>query len=568
MSLTSALNIGRTALSVNQAAIQTVGNNIANVGNPNYTRQSNSLSTAPDQQIRPGMFTGTGVQLDGIHRQIDEALEGRVRNSMSDSESASTQQQWLSRVESVFNELSDEDLSTQLSKFFNSWSNLANKPQDVGLRQVVLTSGSSVASWFHQMNGEMQSLNTELTGKLQGVALSADQLAGKIAQINTEIVSAEGGREGAEANGLRDQRDGMLKDLANIMEIRTVEQPNGVVNVYAGSDPIVFDGRSRGVTTVNETVDGKVVTKVVFKENGGEIKTDSGQLGGLIKIRGAVDDTCDQLDQLASSLSFELNKIHSSGQGLQGFTSVIGATTLEDSTVALNDPTSGLKQVPSNGSFVVHVTDKATGLSTSTMIKVDLDGAGADTTLDSLIAQLDAVGGITAVNNGGRLQITSDNAPAAEISFSQDSSGALAALGVNTFFSGATAGTIDINATLKANPQLLAAAKNGNSGDNQTARAIAALETTSVQSLGGSTLTASYQSMVNNIAAQSNAASAEAEAGSVVLETLQAQREAVSGVSLDEEAINLMRFQRGYQGAARLVSVVNELMDTMMAMAR
>ncbi len=568
MSLTATLNLARNGLAINQAAIQTVGNNIANVGNENYTRQRAEISTSRDQQIRPGVFVGTGAQLDGVRRQIDEALEGRIRNSLADAENAGVQQQWLSRVESVFNELSDQDLSTQLSKFFNSWSDLANKPQDLGLRQVVTQTGESVASWFRQMNDEMQSLRVDLSEKLKGSAMKADELATKIAELNTEIVKNESGGIGGEAMGLRDQRNAVLKELSGLIDIRTIEQPNGVVNVYVGSEPLVFDARSRGVTTTNETIDGKLVTKVVFKSNGGELQNDSGEIGGLIKVRDALDATNENLDTLASSLAFELNKIHSSGQGLAGLASVVGATTVTDATVALNDKDSGLKQFPKSGSFVVHVKDKASGLSTSTLVQVDLDGTGTDTTLDSLIAQLDSVGGITAASNGGRLQITADNAPATEISFSQDSSGTLAAMGINTFFTGTDAGELKVNEALVGNPQLLAAAKNGNSGDNQTARAIANLETLSLDSLQGQTLKTRYEGMVSDIATQSSTASASAEASAVVVETLQAQREAVSGVSLDEEAINLMRYQRAFQGAARVITVVDELMQTMLGMVR
>lgn len=567
MSLMATLNLARNGLTINQAAIQTTGNNIANVGNPNYTRQAPDINTAADSRYGPGVFIGNGAKLDGVRRQIDDALEGRLRNSMSDANSAAAEEQWLSRVEAVFNELSDQDLSTQLSKFFNSWSDLANKPQDLGLRQVVLQNGTSVASWFNQMNDEMEALRSDLGEKLDASALKADTLATQIADLNVAILRDENGGVG-EAMGLRDQRDAKLKELSGLMEIRTVEQSNGVVNVYVGSEPLVFDGRSSGVTTRVDTVDGQAIKKVVFKSNGGELKSDSGELGGLLRVRDALDSTDQRLDQLANSLSFELNKIHSSGQGLEGFTQVVGTTTIADTTVALTDPATELEQLPKSGSFVVHVKDKVSGLQTSTMIQIDLDGTGTDTSLDDLIAQLDAVDGITAASNGGRLQITADNSPSSEISFSQDTSGVLASLGVNTFFVGDDAGKIAVNQDLLGNPQRLSAARNGNSGDNQTARAIAAMETMSLASLNGASLSGSYEGMVSDIATQASTASASAEAAAVVVETLQAQRETLSGVSLDEEAINLMRYQRAFQGAARVVSVVDELMNTMLQMVR
>jgi len=151
MSLIGALNIGKAALAVTQAQIQTTGNNISNAGNADYTRQVARATPNKDHLVAPGIFLGTGINLQSVQRQIDEALEGRIRGSVSDDESANVMQQWLGRIESLFNELSDQDLSTQLSTFFNSWSNLANKPQDIGLRQVVIQNGSNLAQSFKDL---------------------------------------------------------------------------------------------------------------------------------------------------------------------------------------------------------------------------------------------------------------------------------------------------------------------------------------------------------------------------------------------------------------------------------
>ncbi|MGN6505009.1 MAG: flagellar hook-associated protein FlgK [Tepidisphaeraceae bacterium] len=566
MSLNGALNIGGTALAINQAAIHTVGNNLANVGNDDYTRQTVNLGTTPDTQLAPGQFVGNGVQLDGIARQVDEALNARLRSTLSDNNSASTNQDWLGRVQAVFNELSDNDLSTQLSTFFNSWSSLANKPQDAGLRQVVIQNGQSLAKWFNQIGTQLGSLRSDLNTQVKSVATQADNLTTQIASLNGSIMAAESGGGAAQANGLRDQRDAAVKQLSQLMDIKTVQQDNGTMDVYVGSEPLVTGTTSNGVTTVTQVVGDRQETKLAFKSNNGVMKIASGQAGARNDVSDELDTTTDTVNQLASSLTFELNKVHASGQGMAGITSVIGTTTLQDSTVALTDPKSGLKQLPNNGSFVVHVKDKATGLSTTTLIKVDLDGKGTDTSLDSLISEINGVDGVTAVNNGGRLQISADNAPASEITFSQDSSGVLAALGVNTFFSGTEAQSIAVNDAVVKDPNLIAAAKNGDSGDNQTALAIADLATTAVKSLNGSTLNDSYQSLITNIATQTSQATADTQATAAVVSTLQNQRESISGVSMDEEAINLMRYQRAYQGAARLVTVVNDMMDTMMNM--
>src|SRR5262249_3578936 len=150
------------------------------------------------------------------------------------------------------------------------------------------------------------------------------------------------------------------------------------------------------------------------------------------------------------------------------------------------------------------------------------------------------------------------------ISFSQDSSGVLAALGVNNFYQGTTAFDIGVNQAIAGNPALLAASKNGEPADNQTALAIADLESAPLVGPDGSNLKDSYQTMVNTVATNAAGAKTNADATQTVKDTLEAQREALSGVSLDEEAVNLMKQQRAFQGAARLITAVNEMMDTVL----
>ena len=564
MSLLGTLGVGQSALAVQQAALQVTGNNIANTGNADYTRQVANLSPSRDQQIQPGMFVGTGVDLTGIKRQIDEALTARLRSSVSDNQSADTTQQWLGRVEATFNELTDQDLSTQMSKFFNSWSDLANKPQDIGLRQVVLQNGDTVANQFQSLRTQLSGLQTDVDDRLTALTGDANGLADQVADLNQQIVNAEGGAGDANggANGLRDRRDAVLKQLSNLMDITTVED-KGVVNVYVGSEPLVVGTTNMGVALKKVTdASGQLSTEVIFKQNNGTMNVTSGQIGALVSVRSQIGDTIKQTDTLAHNLIYELNKLHGSGQGLAGFSSVTSIFSANDPTVPLNNPLSGLKFTPKNGSFVVHVKQKASGLETSTLVQVDLDGLnGNDTTFNSLTSSIDAISGVSAKINAGKLTVSADSSDV-EVSFSQDSSGVLAAMGMNNFFNGSDARDISVNQTLKDQPTLLAAAKNGNPGDNQTALAIAALESAKISSLNGTSLKDTYQKMINGVAASAAAAKTNTEATATVQQTLESQREALSGVSMDEEAINMMRQQRAFQAASRVIAAVDEMLKT------
>src|SRR5579862_2386044 len=237
MSLIGALNLGSQALSVSQAALQVTGNNISNSGNADYTRQTATISTTPDQQIAPGIFMGTGVDLTSIQRQIDQSLEERVRSSDSDNQAAATTQDYLTRVETTLNALGDNNISTQLSQFFTSWSNLANTPQDANLRQVVLQDGQSLGQEFNTERSQLTDVQTDINSRLSTQAKAANDLAQQVAVLNGQIAVAQGGR--GQDNGLLDQRDAVLKQLAQLVNIKTVPQDNGTVNVYIGSEALV-----------------------------------------------------------------------------------------------------------------------------------------------------------------------------------------------------------------------------------------------------------------------------------------------------------------------------------------
>jgi flagellar hook-associated protein 1 FlgK len=564
MSLIGALNLGQTALAVAQAQIQTTGNNISNAADPNYTRQVANVSPNQDQQISPGIFLGTGVDLTSVQRQIDESLQGRLQNAASDDEAASTTENWLSQVESTFNELSDQDLSTQMSTFFNSWSDLANKPQDLGLRQVVVQDGQNLAQAIQGLNGQLGSMQADVGNQVTALAGNADSLAQQIADINGQIVVAQGGTAGT-ANGLQDQRDALIGQLSQLMNVKTVPQSDGGINVYVGSEPLVIGTENRGVGTRQDSVNGQVQTSVIFKATNGQMNITSGQLAALSGVNQTIGGVVNQLNTLANNMIFALNEVHSSGQGLEGLNDTSSQNLVDNPNVALNDPAANLKFTPTSGSFVVHVTNKATGLSTSTLVQVDLDGKnGNDTTLSSLATSLDNIANISASVSGGRLNIKSDSGDV-EFSFSQDSSGTLAALGINSFFTGNSASNIAVSTAISDDPSLLAAAKNGDSGDNQTAVAIAALQTQPIDALNGATLNETYQGMINGVATSAAAAKTNADAASTVHQTLDAQRQALSGVSLDEEAVNLIQQQRAFQGAARFISAVDEMMQTLLA---
>lgn len=565
MSLVGALQIGRSGLVVNQAALQVVGNNMANASTVGYSRQSAIGVAGPDVQVGPNTFIGTGTRLAQIVRHVDQALISRIRASLADQESATARQELLTQIESIYGDLTDQGLTSRLTDFFNVWSDLAGNPTDSGLQSLVVAEGDSLAEYINGLHGDMVAMRNQVDASIASAVTTADDLMSRIASLNQQIVITDRGT-GA-AHGLRDERDRLIDELSKIIDITTVEQPSGTVDVFVKSLPVVLNGESRGLTLQTETVDDQLRLSVRITDDGSLIEPESGKLGMLLAAREQdVQHAMDKLDEMVGCLAYELNVLHASGQAGRGFTSLTSTGRVEDPAAALNSATAGLPFDVVNGTLQIHVTQKSTGLRVATQVSVDLDGLGTDTSLNDLAAAIDAVANVSAsVTADGRLAIAADGSDF-EFSFSDDSSCVLAAMGLNGFFSGSKASELSMNEVLTADPSMLAVGLNHVAGDNRTALAIAALADAPQDSLNGLSMMQFWRRNMEEYAVRTEQANAEVAATTLVTEGLAAQRQSISGVSIDEEAINMLSYQRAFQGSARFITVVDELMQTMLSL--
>jgi flagellar hook-associated protein 1 FlgK len=291
----------------------------------------------------------------------------------------------------------------------------------------------------------------------------------------------------SDAGGLRMLRYQALNRLSEIIPIRAVEREDGGVDLFTDSDYLIITGQTQHLETFTISDRGVSVNNVRLENTGTVISSGSGgELRGIVDGRDSVlGGFADELNKLTSSLIFEFNRVHASGEGLTGFQSVTGQTRLDEPTVALN--AAGLAFVPKHGSFDLKVTNTLTGVTTTTNIAVDLDGIGADTSLTTLKNAIDAVADVSAgITVDGQLKI--DAGANFEIRFGNDTSGVLAALGINTFFTGSDAGDIGVNPFIAGNQLLFAASQGGGPSDNRNAVQLAGFVNTPLAGLEGSSL--------------------------------------------------------------------------------
>lgn len=563
MGLLSSIQMAGNSLLAQQIGLQVVGQNIANANTPGYSRAEAVFTPAPTQRDG-GVLLGLGVDVHGVVQQIDEFLEQRLRNATSDRASSEAQQQNYQQLEQVLGALQDTGVGTSLTKFFSTINDVLNQPESASVRNLAVLQGQTLASDISNLAKRVTQLRQDINDQVDGAVKDINRLLQDVGTLNKRISTLEGGSgSSSDAIGLRDQRNKDLADLAELIDIRVQEQSTSAANVFNGGDFLVFEGDVRKVSIAKSTSNGVNNSEIIIDSTQGPLQLQSGKLSGLIAARDSIlGGFQTKLDDFARTLAGEFNKVYASGQGLKGYQTITSKNPVSDVDLPLD--AAGLTFAPVNGSFDVHVFNRQTGQTEFTTIPVDLNGLDDnDTTLNSLAAQLNGVAGLKATVSGtGKLtiQTTSSNL---ELAFGNDTSGVLTALGLNTFFTGDTATTLGVNQDVTGDPSKFAASQGGIGADTSQAVLLAGFADQKLNSAGGQTITQVQQALVAAVTQGSSATTAAADGYRSFESTLKGQQLAVSGVSIDEETVKMLGFQRAYQASAKFIVTLNELLDTL-----
>lgn len=455
MTLQSTLQIAQNALFASQAGIQVAANNIANANTPGYIRESLVQSPGPTQRIGH-LVTGTGVFVDGIVREVDRFLQRRMWAAGSDLSNGETQERVYLDLETIVGELTDSDLSTALTGFFNSLNDVLNQPEDPSVRSLAVLNGDSLAAQIQYLDSQVGDLREMTNDQIINAVADVNKLVKEVADLNVQIVEMElGGAMVSEAVGLRDKRDVALEELAKLVNVNVEEQATGAVNVFVGGEYLVFDGDYQLVTTVPLVDRGSAAVELRLSKSDALLPATSGQLAGLITARDTIlAGFLDEFDTFTSALIFEFNKLHASGQGLTGHDTILSEHAIMDRTKPLDE--AGLTFTPVHGSFQVDIVNRQTGARNTHDVRIKLGGLDDDTTFADLAATLDAIDGLAAqITTEGQLSLRSESSDL-EFAFAQDTSGVLAALGINTFFTGTSAADIGVQQNLRDDADKLA----------------------------------------------------------------------------------------------------------------
>ncbi len=568
--ITAILDTASRSLLAEQLGVEVTGNNIANVDTPGYSRQTVDFVSASPVPSAYGPL-GTGVKVQGIDQAFDPFITAQLNDKSSQLSDYQQRSSTLEQVAAYFNETQGGGISDIMSQFFAAWQDLSNNPSGAGERQTLVSQAQNLTDAFNSRADQLVQQRQSLLQQINPTISDINKHSANIAQLTQEITATEG--NGQAANDLRDQRQQEISQLSQLTGVKSYTSGDGTLSVtLANGLPLV-----QGVLSFNlaSQVDASDNVNLTWQGPGGTsetIPTDSlngGKLAALIQTRDQdIPQYQDDLDQLAKSIIVAVNDQHSQGVGLNLFSQTEGTYQVTDPTQSLATALPLGDQI-TNGSLSISIDRNGSHLASST-IAID-----PSLSLNDVVQNInnDAVLGsyLTASVDNNQLKIVA-NASTDTFGIAGDDSHVLTALGVNTFFTGDKAYTFGVNASVLDDPSQVAAGQIDASGahpagDNSNALALAGLENATVGP-NGLTFSASYQDLVTNLGLDAQNADDQTTFYQGLVNQFSQMRDSVSGVSLDEEMTNLVKYQRAYQAAARLVSTADTLYQTLITLGQ
>lgn len=351
-SLGLALNNAVSGLRVNQQSLAVLSQNISNVNTDGYSRQVVQQSANYVEGI------GSGVKIDDIVRKVDKYLQRSVQSQGSTNATAQTVSDYYSRLQSLIGQPGAQNsVDAYITTFFNSLQALTATPDTPSLRSNAINTANTLAQNISGTANHIEDLRFQADRDISDLVSSTNQTIDQLTALNDTIAKAKG--LGNPTAGLLDERDRLLRSLASNLDVNVTYNESGGVNVVTGSgislveggirhqlrydpaqsvDTLTSDGTLNALTVVTYDASGKQTgTPQVLITAGASSavssRISSGKLAGLQQIRDTVlPQVLDQLDQLASRLRDNVNKVQNSGSGFPPATSLTGQRLTDPST--------------------------------------------------------------------------------------------------------------------------------------------------------------------------------------------------------------------------------------------
>lgn len=612
----SGIELGKRSIMANTDAITTAGHNISNANTEGYSRQRVQIKEfdplyKPDLERaeRAGMI-GQGVDVQSINRVRDELLDSRIVSQANTESYWQTRSDYYTMIEQIYNEPDDVSVRSNMDKFWESWQELSINPESKASRQAVVTRAETLTDSIKQRWESLAGIGNLLEGDIEATVKQVNSLSKQIANVNAEIVRSRA--MGDNPNDLLDRRDLLVDKLSKLVNVSTDQRDGDEFMVHVDGKVLVQGGISREIE-LQPRYDDTGYSKLVWADTKNDAVFAGGKLGALVELRDVdVRNEIQSLNTMTMNFSDLVNDVHRNAVGANKVTGLDffvqhsfvenvngnfdrnGDGTLDTSYVFRMSGTNALDKQQQVGIEGVMTFNGTTG-------NVQVPYFHTDT-VETVIARInDSTSEVKAYldkNNNLVLKATtsaqSEN-PDFVIRHVEDSgfflsgyAGILSANGeqgaydfaqadaVNALIQGAQfavspvfnpSAYIEVNPAIKNDVMSVAAgymdaAGKVPTGDGRAAVEIASIRNSSVMVGSMKTFDDYFADTVTNVGLKGEQAETNLLSQNAIMDDLRNLRDSISGVNIDEELSEIMKFQHGYNAAAKFITVWDNLLDT------
>lgn len=602
MSIANILNISKQGIYASQGSLQVVSHNISNVNTPGYSRQILNQEGASGDLTDP---SGGGVTIGDITRSFDQLVDRRVEMGTGELGRLETRGHYLTMVEDVFNDMDGDGFSHRLEAFFSAADAVADNPANPVGREELVVQADALARTIQDMHRSLTEMTLPVDKEVNVVIEDINNRLKAIQKINETIVANENTNP---ALDLKDQRRQMVLELGGLIDIQTLPMDRDGLRIMTSRGQEILADSVFSATlerSAKTNADGFLGIKINGQEFSATGRIQGGKLGGLLQVRDQIINgnkgVLTRLESITDELRWQVNRVSSQSVNKAMLKSTQGIIPLgSDLTTPIKNLVTDAKQpnyqkspedlsrvVNGTISFAFGDTTDDLHLGTPVTITRDMSLSDIQKAINASFAEdpTDAtkkVGVVSArfVANGDKRYLEISAAKSGGVfGVVEDTSGILAALGIGGIFGGSNAESIAVGKNLMNDSKLVAVARFGmdsssgtvvptfDDGNSLGAIALGNLRTSKFVIDGqNASLTSHYATLVGNLGSMINQDKDSLQAQQSAQDFISNMRESISGVSLEEELTDLMRFQRAFQASSKMINVADELMQTLISM--
>jgi len=567
--LSIGLDTAVKALRAHQLAVDVAAHNIANAQTPGFSRQRVLLRPlgldGSDRFSRDNLLgrAGFGVDAKDVNRIRDTFLDYQSRQALSNRGQYNALAAPMSQAEVVFNDPSDDGMSSLLAKFWSAWHDVVNEPESSAARTALVHATSTFTQRIQLAHDQLTAQRVDLNQRVTGVAQQINGISSEIASLNLQVKQVE--LNGDMANDLRDRRDLLLDQLSGLGNISYSEDDAGALTVYLGTHELVTGTTARHIQAVDDPANAGMVMLTYVLDND-EVNVSSGELKGILDARDvALPELIGKLDQFASGLINSVNSLHQSGYGLNNATGLAFFTGTDAQTIGLNSVLAGNPQSIASASGASQPGDPSLALAIANLQIAPnmLAGeAAASLVVNEALSAGNLASGITLgpTLQPGEYHIVASG-PNIELRYGSATG---PVVGTATLADiappGGSIAFQNVGGQTVASLSISVAGPGNYTAANQQTDLTAPGNNIMQVEASASTF---YSNIVSVLGADVNRAKGLEDSSGLLVNHLEGMRQSVHGVSIDEEVTNLNASQHAYNAAARVISTIDEMLDTL-----